>query len=370
MSSSCQTPSAAKKSQFPHAFIRSRIKSGSSSIKLSVDSARSCDDLIAAKAPQEDEDREGPHRYLSVISVNQDGTFKLVKRKRSFSLAALPTACGSAAASASQRQSAAFGPFTCRSEESGYESDATRNGSESPRYDQQPSVADTCDDPPTCKSTESVIQVSFVSSSTSTEDLLDLMERPDPDIVKIINQTDEEKLSIPPSDQEFGQVQPHRRWPPHNQRVRPESSTGFHYVRPCRRDSRNRHLPAINDIMMTAAANNLLRKHSRSSSLDRKEWLNLLDQPSLVEISGAESLHHNRLQLLSQSPVPKAASLPPGIHPPGHHPPLAGRQFKMLRLVKGESGELGIYIQKKPSPDSGSLGYVIAGIERGALADR
>jgi hypothetical protein len=42
----------------------------------------------------------------------------------------------------------------------------------------------------------------------------------------------------------------------------------------------------------------------------------------------------------------------------------------MLRLVKGETGELGIYIKKKPSPDSGSVGYVIAGIEPGALAHR
>ena len=52
-------------------------------------------------------------------------------------------------------------------------------------------------------------------------------------------------------------------------------------------------------------------------------------------------------------------------------PPTAfDRQFKMLRLVKGDNGELGIYIKKKPSPDSGSLGYVIADIEPGALADR
>lgn len=48
----------------------------------------------------------------------------------------------------------------------------------------------------------------------------------------------------------------------------------------------------------------------------------------------------------------------------------AQRQFKMLRLVKGETGELGIYIKKKSSPDSGSVGYVIAGIEPGALAHR
>jgi hypothetical protein len=135
-----------------------------------------------------------------------------------------------------------------------------------------------------------------------------------------------------------------------------------------------RLLPVISDSAQAG-------RYARSSSLDRKKWL----QPSvLVEIASASHMNDAMNQMA-------AASLPPGYaaqivtqQPPRPSSSFAyapqhqtqqqqqqpQRQFKMLRLVKGETGELGIYIKKKPSPDSGSVGYVIAGIEPGALAHR
>ena len=100
-----------KKSQFPHAFIRKSRKSEDVAPESLSRSSASCDDLT---------EQTSLPRFRSVISVrHNDETLQLVRRKRSFSLAALPV---------SSTEAARISSF--RSEESGYESDATRNGSE------------------------------------------------------------------------------------------------------------------------------------------------------------------------------------------------------------------------------------------------
>jgi len=100
-----------KKSQFPHAFIRKSRKNEDAAPESPSRSSASCDDLT---------EQTSLPRYRSVISVrHNDETLQLLRRKRSFSLAALPV---------SSTEAARISSF--RSEESGYESDATRNGSE------------------------------------------------------------------------------------------------------------------------------------------------------------------------------------------------------------------------------------------------
>lgn len=47
-----------------------------------------------------------------------------------------------------------------------------------------------------------------------------------------------------------------------------------------------------------------------------------------------------------------------------------GRSFLLIRLEKDSTGELGIYITSKTDEESGTRGYIVAHIENGGLADR
>lgn len=417
-----------KKSHFPYSFIRSRLhrpllsssceaevetasnssssngnnnnnkhhpsnqvvacsKSGS---ELNANATASCDDLIKETARQSSHPdlQLASIRYRSVVNVRQnqqEETFKLVRRKRSFSLAALPLS----AAEATQQQTSSANSH--RSEESGYESDATRNGYESPRRTSadngKPDAA-------------SSIHVSFVSSLKSMEQEPELAGhqraaalRPTPTPTKN-RPMDHHQVDTFSLDGDFdmldgrlSQQQQHRccncRCNNNSQQSDkpPTVMFGVAQLRTLETaGSRSpRHLPVISDSAQAS-------RYARSSSLDRKKWL----QPSiLVEIGSASHINDAMNQMTA------AASLPPGYatqhitqQPPRPSSSFAyapqyqtqqqaqpqqqqpQRQFKMLRLVKGETGELGIYIKKKPSPDSGSVGYVIAGIEPGALAHR
>ena len=419
-----------KKSHFPYSFIRSRLhrpllsssceaevetasnssngnnnnnnnkhhpsnqvvacsKSGS---ELNANATASCDDLIKETARQSSHPdlQLASIRYRSVVNVRQnqqEETFKLVRRKRSFSLAALPLS----AAEATQQQTSSANSH--RSEESGYESDATRNGYESPRR----TSADNGK-----PDAVSSIHVSFVSSLKSMEQEPELAGhqraaalRPTPTPTKN-RPMDHHQVDTFSLDGDFdmldgrlSQQQQHRccncRCNNNNSQQSDKPPTVMFGVAQLRTletaGSRSpRHLPVISDSAQAS------RSHARSSSLDRKKWL----QPSiLVEIGNASHINDAMNQMTA------AASLPPGYatqhitqQPPRPSSSFAyapqyqtqqqaqpqqqqpQRQFKMLRLVKGETGELGIYIKKKPSPDSGSVGYVIAGIEPGALAHR
>ena len=51
-------------------------------------------------------------------------------------------------------------------------------------------------------------------------------------------------------------------------------------------------------------------------------------------------------------------------------PSLTSKRFKMLRLKKDVSGELGIIITKKRHPQKGTTGYIIAHVEPGGLVER
>jgi len=308
-----------KKSQFPHAFIRKSRKSEDVAPESLSRSSASCDDLT---------EQTSLPRYRSVISVRHDDeTLRHVRRKRSFSLAALPV---------SSTEAARISSF--RSEESGYESDATRNGSEASGHIsvKQPTFS-TYDWPLS------------LPNPLAAED-----EEESPE-----NHTDEEKLSLDAG---------HRccdcpRKTEQQRKSRIDSMASRQPKRPSSGNgTRSRALPVITSAL-------------RSSSLDQR---------SLVIDSGA--LHHNWVTReavieeddgLASSPILKSASLPPGCvisaiagMGTGATAPGSNRQFKMLRLVKGDNGQLGIYIKKKPTPDSGSLGYVIADIEPGALAHR
>jgi hypothetical protein len=297
-------------------------------------------------------------RYRSVISVScrdpEDhdpvADYKLVRRKRSFSLATLPISASEAVQQQQQQQqqqptSSSSPPSSRSSEESGYESDATRNGSDSPRR---------IDPPPS----GNCISVSFVSSLKAGLGLPpgDLSKTPTP--TPPIDLKKKEDSSAPPRccNCRCGQQQ--------------QLSLDEALLKQQRnsRSGPGRHLPDIDGAKR------------RSSSLDRRQWL----QPTtLVQIDDQEDSSNNddddslRSSATTTSASTdsslvhlKMASLPPGLSRPSQPPPQPPKQFKMLRLVKGDSGELGIYINKKPSPDSGSAGYVIAGIEPGALAHR
>lgn len=357
------TNSITKKSHFPYSFIRSRLhrpllSSCQTTIMEQTQSGdlaiASCDDLMTETARQQSQPdlQLASIRYRSVISVSQgdDAPYQLVRRKRSFSLAALPT---------SSSEASQTSPVHSRSEESGYESDSTRNGSESPRR--------TSSDSGKLVDPANGIHISFVSSDSSdkpaSEELTNLNTA-----VSYSNRFDDESNGPVEHRCCSCRCQNHQdnntptlKQPNHRQEILNDGralETGGH---------RSRHLPVIGDAAQAG-------RYSRSSSLDRKKWL----QPSvLVEIDAS----HDTESLLLDRPMyasATSASLPPtvsGQRPsssfafaPLHHQ--QQRQFKMLRLVKGDTGELGIYIKKKPSPDSGSVGYVIAGIEPGALAHR
>ncbi|KAI9555123.1 hypothetical protein GHT06_017638 [Daphnia sinensis] len=406
-----------KKSHFPYSFIRSRLHrpllsssceaevetSSTADIttahhpdtcskfgtQLNADATASCDDLMkeAARQSSHPDLQLASIRYRSVVSVRhnqQEETFKLVRRKRSFSLAALPLS----AAEATQQTSSAN---SHRSEESGYESDSTRNGYESPRR----TSADSGKPDPA-----SSIHVSFVSSLKSAEqDPEGHRSRPTPTPTMNRSMDQSDQISL---DEHYDVVDGAARLGQHQQRccncrcnnnnnsqqpdhlkqsiARKEPSVMFGVAQLRSLEtggSRSpRHLPVIGDSALAS-------RYARSSSLDRKKWL----QPTvLMEIgngtlgdatdqaSMASSLPPGYAvqQITQQPPRPSSSfAYAPQYHtqqPQQQQQPQ--RQFKMLRLVKGETGELGIYIKKKSSPDSGSVGYVIAGIEPGALAHR
>ena len=380
-----------KSTHFPHSFIRSRLHrplllasskgqqtvllkpQPKSSIDLTSTSA-SCDDLTSSLSSSSSS-AAGSHkrshpsltashqelhhlssiRYRSVISVScRDpeahdpvADYKLVRRKRSFSLATLPISASEAVQQQQQQQqqqpTSSSPPSSRSSEESGYESDATRNGSDSPRR---------IDPPPS----GNCINVSFVSSLKAGLGLppVDSSKTPTPTPPIDLKKKEEPSASQRCCNCRCGQQQ--------------QLSLDEALLKQ-QRNSRSgpRHLPDIGGAKR------------RSSSLDRRQWL----QPTtLVQIDDLEDSSNNddddslRSSATTTSASTdsslshlKTASLPPGLNR-SQPPPQPPKQFKMLRLVKGDSGELGIYINKKPSPDSGSDGYVIAGIEPGALAHR
>ncbi len=51
-------------------------------------------------------------------------------------------------------------------------------------------------------------------------------------------------------------------------------------------------------------------------------------------------------------------------------PSLTSKKFKMLRLKKDATGEMGIVISKKRHAQRGTTGYIIAHIEKGGLVER
>lgn len=417
-----------KKSHFPYSFIRSRlhrpllsssceaeVETASADIasrhpvtcskfgtELNANTTASCDDLIkeAARQSSHPDLQLASIRYRSVVSVRhnqQEETFKLVRRKRSFSLAALPLS----AAEATQQASSAN---SHRSEESGYESDSTRNGYESPRR----TSADSGKPDPA-----NSIHVSFVSSLKSAEQDPEAnghrsRPTPTPTMNRSMDQSDRFSL-----DEHYDAVDGAARLgqPPQRccncrcnnknnsnsqqadnlkqsiARKEPSVMFGVAQLRSLETGgSRSpRHLPVIGDSALAS-------RYARSSSLDRKKWL----QPSvLMEIGNGtlgDATDHGMMasslppgyavqQITQQPPRPSSSfAYAPQYHTQQQQQQQpqqqqqqqqqAQRQFKMLRLVKGETGELGIYIKKKSSPDSGSVGYVIAGIEPGALAHR
>ena len=364
-----------KGTHFPHSFIRSKLHrplvlagkgqqqttpltkpQPKSSVDLTLATSASCDDLTSSLSSSSGSHHKRSHpsltashqelhhlssiRYRSVISVScrEEANaldpitdFKLVRRKRSFSLATLPVSASEAIQQQQQQQQQ---PSSSRSsEESGYESDATRNGSDSPRR---------IDPPPSGNS----INVSFVSSLKAGLGLP-------------LSADSKTPTPTPPS------IDPP---PPRCCNCRCGQQQQQQPLIEQQRSSRSgRHLPDIGGAKR------------RSSSLDRRQWL----QPStLVQIDDQEtsssstnddedslgstttSTDSSLVHLTTASlPTSRPVALPTP-------PPPPQRQFKMLRLVKGDSGELGIYINKKSSPDSGSAGYVIVGIEPGALAHR
>lgn len=65
------------------------------------------------------------------------------------------------------------------------------------------------------------------------------------------------------------------------------------------------------------------------------------------------------------------SSLPPnGIQQQQQQPPPLTKQYRLLRLIKDESGELGILITLKRGADGSQQGYVIGHVEPGGVADR
>jgi hypothetical protein len=66
------------------------------------------------------------------------------------------------------------------------------------------------------------------------------------------------------------------------------------------------------------------------------------------------------------------SSLPPSgvIQQQQQQPPPMTKQYRLLRLIKDESGELGILITLKRGVDGSQQGYVIGHVEPGGVADR
>ncbi len=83
-----------------------------------------------------------------------------------------------------------------------------------------------------------------------------------------------------------------------------------------------------------------------------------IGQPTTRAIPAAGN-HHNQQQR-SRDP---AVSLPP-------LPPASNKQFRLIRLIKDETGELGILITLKRGADGSMQGFVIGHVEPGGAADR
>jgi hypothetical protein len=64
------------------------------------------------------------------------------------------------------------------------------------------------------------------------------------------------------------------------------------------------------------------------------------------------------------------SSLPPSGVIQQQQPPPMTKQYRLLRLIKDESGELGILITLKRGVDGSQQGYVIGHVEPGGVADR
>ena len=133
----------------------------------------------------------------------------------------------------------------------------------------------------------------------------------------------------------------------------------------------------------------MIKKPPRKSKLP--EPVSKCQQASQQNVSSNQASNSNNAQIPGSSPGPSrrfkkngeesnnesstTGSGPTSLNSDSNSsannlPSLTSKRFKMLRLKKDVSGELGIIISKKRHPQKGTTGYIIAHVEPGGLVER
>ena len=88
------------------------------------------------------------------------------------------------------------------------------------------------------------------------------------------------------------------------------------------------------------------------------------DRTKRYDGSSTTNLRHDTTSNTTNLRYDTSTNLPTSL------PSLTSKKFKMLRLKKDATGEMGIVISKKRHAERGTTGYIIAHIEKGGLVER
>jgi len=275
------------KSNFPHAFVRSKLAvlpEEQGTLTRKKETRQRSNSVIGEGNPSHImESLAGPQSLTSDITCAS----KMLQRKRSQSLADIQVPLGFRS---SDSMSSSHKKFSkTKSEESGYDSDTTRKSGSSPRGSVKSDSFDPSEtDSSTSEQTTSDCQLKQESESISSE-------------FSHVPQPTKPKMKKPPRKSKEEQPQ------------RIETSCQTDYPSQC---------------------NTNQDKTSEQSKPPNALPLNFAD------------------------------NIPPTL------PSLTSKSFKMLRLRKNHSEELGIIISKKRNPNKGTTGYIIAHIEPDGLVNK
>jgi len=277
------------KSNFPHAFVRSKLAvlpEEQGTLTRKSEARQRSNSVIGEGNPgQIMESMEGPQSLSSDIN----STSSVVHRKRSQSLADIQVPLGFRSADTRSGSHSHKKFSKTKSEESGYDSDTTRKSGSSPRGSVKSDSFDPSEtDSSTSEQTLSVHQIKQNTESVSSE-------------YSNVPQPIKPKMKKPPRKSKEEQPQ------------RIETSCQTDYL---------------------SQSNTNPDKNSELSKPPNALPLNFAD------------------------------NIPPTL------PSLTSKSFKMLRLRKKYSEELGIIISKKRNPNKGTTGYIIAHIEPDGLVNK
>lgn len=266
-----------------------------------------------------------------------------------------------------------------KSEESGYDSDTTRKSGSSPRgsvksdsFDPSETDSSTCDTnskpgEEACNSGDYDSVQSNEDASTSQASVLSIAKAAAPSSntapssltsptqtrPKIKKPPRKSKEMAPLQQHQLQQVQVHA--PPQQEQSHPQLPTAHEQIQPPARTE----ISCQTEFVPIQSATKLSSQQTLTKISKSSDSVTVTSQTATTTETSSSTT-----KLSPSLPI----SFPDKVLTT--LPSLTSKSFKMLRLVKSDTDELGIIISKKKNPSKGTTGYIIAHIESEGLVNK